>query len=114
MKTTVATPLPTATSSPADRNRITNNDHVDLVDMSQLTELAWEFEDGGIAGRELAVRRVVHAARALGVSPTMVAVLADPAEPEVARLRAFGCVATALADAARDPHTYARLLATAV
>jgi hypothetical protein len=34
---------------------------------------------------------------ALGVSPTLVAVLADPAEPEVARLRAFGCIATALA-----------------
>ncbi len=46
---------------------------------------------------------MVRAARAAGVSPSLVDVLADPTEPEVARLRAFGHVAAALA--ARPPDT---------
>jgi hypothetical protein len=71
------------------------------IDISQLVQLAWDLEDGGIAGQELAVRRVVWAAQAARVSPTLVGVLADPAEPEIARLRAFGRIATALAETAR-------------
>jgi hypothetical protein len=114
MKTTLVTPPPVTAARPSDPNRTTNQDHLEVADIPQLDALAWEIEDGGIAGRELAVRRVVRAAQALGVSPTLVAVLADPAEPEVARLRAFGCIATALAEAARNPHADGALMATAV
>jgi hypothetical protein len=112
MSTTIATPLSVAAARPSDPT--TNQDRFEVADIPQLDALAWEIEDGGIAGRELAVRRVVRAAQALGVSPTLVAVLADPAEPAVARLRAFGCVATALAEAARNPRADGAVMATAV
>jgi hypothetical protein len=62
-----------------------------------LVDLAWDLESSGFEGHEVAVRQVVRSARAAGVSRTMVDVLADPTEPEVARLRAFGQVAAALA-----------------
>jgi hypothetical protein len=114
MNTTIATPLPVTAARPSDPNLMTNQDHLELVDIPWLDALAWEIEDGGIAGRELAMRRVVRAGQALGVSPTLVAVLADPAEPEVARLRAFGRIATALAEAARSPHADGARMATAV
>ena len=71
----------------------------------QLVELAWDLELRGFAGQEAALRPVIRAARVLGVSRTLVDVLADPAEPEVARLRAFGRVATALAAADARPAT---------
>jgi hypothetical protein len=114
MNTAIATPLPVAATRPSDPNRTSNPDHLELADIPQLSALAWDLADGGIAGRELAVRRVVRAAQALGVSPTLVAVLADPAEPEVARLRAFGRIATALAEIARNQHASDGLMATAV
>jgi hypothetical protein len=63
----------------------------------QLLRLAWDLESFGFASQEVALRPVIRAARAAGVSPVLVDVLADPAEPEVARLRAFGRVATELA-----------------
>lgn len=71
----------------------------------QLLHLAWDLESRGFTGQEVAVRQVVRAARVLGVSRTLVDVLADPAEPEVARLRAFGRVATELAAAPAPPQT---------
>jgi hypothetical protein len=113
MNTTIATQLPVAAASPSEPNGTSNQDHLEAA-VPHLDALAWEIEDGGFAGRELAVRRVVRAAQALGVSPTLIAVLADPAEPEVARLRAFGCIATALAAAARTPRPDGALMATAV
>jgi hypothetical protein len=112
MNTTIATPLPVTAACPSDPNP-TNHD-LEVADIAQLDALAWEIADGGIAGRELALRRVVRAAQALLVSPTLVAVLADPAEPEVARLRAFGCIATALAASARNPRADGADMATAV
>jgi hypothetical protein len=39
----------------------------------------------------------VRAARSAGASPTLVALVADPAEPAVARERAFGLLAVAIA-----------------
>ena len=63
----------------------------------QLIQLAWDLESGGFEGHEVAVRQVVRSARAAGLSPTVVDVLADPTEPEVARVRAFARVATSLA-----------------
>jgi hypothetical protein len=68
-----------------------------------LVELAWDLESRGFEGHEVAVRQVVRSARAAGLSRTLVDVLADPTEPEVARLRAFGRVAAALS--ARPPDT---------
>jgi hypothetical protein len=66
---------------------------------TELFALAWELDARGFAGQEAAVRRVVRAARAHGVSRVAAEVLADPTEPAVARLRAFGSVAAALARA---------------
>jgi hypothetical protein len=63
----------------------------------QLLHLASDLESFGFTGQEMALRSVVRAARAAGVTPLLVDVLADPSEPEVARLRAFGRVATELA-----------------
>jgi hypothetical protein len=71
----------------------------------QLLEMAWDLESGGFAGQEVALRPVIRAARVLGVSRTLVDVLADPAEPEVARMRAFGQVASALAAVDTEPTT---------
>jgi hypothetical protein len=65
----------------------------------QLEALAFDLASDGIAGHELAIRQVVRAARTAGpsrVPRTVVDVLADPAEPEVARLRAFGTIALAI------------------
>jgi hypothetical protein len=70
---------------------------------TDLLHLAWELESRGFAGQEAAVRQVVRSARALGLSRVVVDVLADPDEPEVARLRAFGRVAVQLS--AAEPTT---------
>jgi len=67
------------------------------VSTSQLLHLASDLESFGFAGQEVALRPVLRAARAAGVTPLLVDILADPSEPEVARLRAFGRVATELA-----------------
>ena len=61
-----------------------------------LSILAADLAASGFAGHDAAVRSIVHAARARGVSPVLVGILADASEPEVARLRAFGRVAIAL------------------
>jgi hypothetical protein len=63
----------------------------------QLPDLAWALSSDGFAGHEESILQVVRWARAARVSPVVVDILADPSEPEVARLRAFGHVATALA-----------------
>jgi hypothetical protein len=67
---------------------------------SDLTDLGWDLASDGFVGREAAVRDVVRSARRVGLSTVLTGVLADPREPAVARLRAFGRVAAALA--ARD------------
>ena len=71
----------------------------------QLEALAFDLASDGFAGHELAIRQVVRAARGAGpsrVPRTLVDVLADPAEPEVARLRAFGSIAVALGSVTID------------
>jgi len=69
---------------------------VEPMSSIDLPKLAADLESGGFAGQDTVVRAVVQAARVRGVSPVLVGILADPAEPEVARLRAFGMVAAAL------------------
>ena len=61
-----------------------------------LEQLGADLDRGGFAGRESALRQVVHLARTYGVGGAAVGVLADESAPEVARLRAFGIVAMAL------------------
>jgi hypothetical protein len=74
---------------------------------TDLTELAWQLASAGFAGRENAVRQVVRTARTHGVSPVFVDVLADPQQPEVARLRAFGRIARLLAGPVTDTVSHA-------
>ena len=61
-----------------------------------LEQLGVDLDRSGFASREPAVRQLVHLARAYGVGGAAVGVLADPSAPEVARMRAFAAVATAL------------------
>ncbi len=63
----------------------------------ELTNLAADLVSDGFAGHDAAVRDVVCAARLHGVRAVLVDILADPDQPEVARQRAFGNVAAALA-----------------
>ena len=68
-----------------------------LMSTADLSRLAWDLASDGFVGHEAAVRQVVRSARAAGVSPLAARVLADPQQPEVARLRAFGRIDAALA-----------------
>ena len=61
-----------------------------------VAELARTSSSTGSPGTRLRSACVAQAARAQGVSPVLVDILADPGQPEVARLRAFGRVAAAL------------------
>jgi hypothetical protein len=68
-----------------------------LMSTSELAELGADLASDGITGHESAVRDVVRAARRAAVSPILTDVLADPRQPEVARLRAYGRIAAHLA-----------------
>jgi hypothetical protein len=59
----------------------------------ELHELASELDRSGVAGSELAIRRMVREARTAGVASPALDVLADLNAPDVVRLRAFGLVA---------------------
>ncbi len=59
--------------------------------------LAQEIESHGLVGHESAIDAVCRAARTAGLSPVLVDVLADPHQPEVARVRAFGMLTARLA-----------------
>ena len=61
--------------------------------------LAQEIESHGLVGHESAIDAVCRAARSAGLSPVLVDVLADPHQPEVARVRAFGMLTARLAGA---------------
>ena len=62
-----------------------------------LDHLADALASRGVAANEHSLARVARAGRAAGASPVAVAVLADRAEPGVARVRAFLLVARHLA-----------------
>ena len=70
---------------------------LDLMSSTDLSDLAWDLASDGFVGRENAVRQVVRTARERGLPGVLSGVLADPNEPEVARLRAFGRIAGLLA-----------------
>lgn len=63
----------------------------------QIDRLAWEIAEHGVTRCADAVRRFATLARSAGVSGRALAVLDDPAQPDVARARAFGMVAAELA-----------------
>ncbi|MGH9134042.1 MAG: hypothetical protein ACRDZZ_08910 [Ilumatobacteraceae bacterium] len=76
--------------------------------LRDVAALAAEIAERGIAaagGDRLDA--VVRAARRAGVCPTLVTLVADPSSPAVARERAFGMLAAALATASRSPRPLA-------
>jgi hypothetical protein len=62
-----------------------------------LHRIASDIDSYGIATTETDIATVVEDARVAGVDPVLLAVLSDTTQPEIARARAFGHVATALA-----------------
>jgi hypothetical protein len=68
-----------------------------------LHRIASDIDSYGVAANEAAIANVVDDAQAAGVCPVLLTVLSDPTEPEVARARAFGMVATALAAGGTQP-----------
>ena len=69
------------------------------MDKDDLERVAWRLEQRGTVGMERELHAVATAARRAGVRPVATAVLDDRDAPEVARIRAFGLVAVALAAA---------------
>lgn len=67
------------------------------MDRRELNRLAGAIDADGIGAHEQAVTTVLSLARGAGVCAVVVDVLADRAEPAVARERAFGRVAVELA-----------------
>jgi len=74
----------------------------DLV--SDVIRLGFELDAHGFIGREASVRQLVRDARSRGVDGPAVGVLADSTAPDVARLRAFAAVSSALASTDSRPH----------
>ena len=68
----------------------------DLV--SDVIRLGFDLDAHGFTGREAAVRQLVRDARSQGIDGPAVGVLADGGAPDVARLRAFATVSSALAN----------------
>lgn len=68
----------------------------------ELARIAGSIDVHGIAANETAVAMMVERARNAGVNPVLLAVLSDVTEPEVARARAFGKIATTLGAAVSD------------
>jgi hypothetical protein len=61
-----------------------------------LHQLALELEAHGFVGHDTAINSLSRSARAAGLSPVLIDVLGDPRAPEIARLRAFGTIASRL------------------
>ena len=78
-----------------------------------LERIAFDIDRFGINAVEFALDGVVDRARSADVSPVLVSVLADPSEPEIARARAFGMIATRVAGRAAQPAGEAPVLAAA-
>lgn len=70
-------------------------------------QLACALDEHGLGGLPLSTRRTLETfvaeVRALDIDAVLVDVLADPAQPEVARLRAFGRIASMLDAGAQRP-----------
>ncbi len=66
------------------------------ISAATMSDLAFELESGDFAAHDAAVRDVIRAARARHVSPVLLDARGDAHEPPIARLRAFGTIASAL------------------
>ena len=66
-------------------------------------DLAAAVSTDGIAAHSARVDHFVAGARAAGVRPALVSILADPSQPEVARMRALGRVLAELDRATPAP-----------
>jgi hypothetical protein len=73
-----------------------------------LHQLALELEAHGFVGHDTAINSLSRSARAAGLSPVLIDVLGDPQAPEVARLRAFGTIASRLGQQAAPARSAAR------
>jgi hypothetical protein len=60
-------------------------------------DLAWSIAEDGVAAHEAVVKELARQALHRGLVPVISQILADPQAPPVARQRAFGRVAQALA-----------------
>lgn len=78
-----------------------------------LERIAFDIDRFGIGAVEFTLAGVVDRARSAGVSPVLVSVLDDPSEPEIARARAFGMIATRMAGSAAQPAGEAPVLVAA-
>jgi hypothetical protein len=74
-----------------------------------LDRIARDIDAFGIAATEDGVGDVVERGRTAGVNPVLLSVLSDVAQPEIARARAFGMVAGALAAVKDAPSIVERL-----
>lgn len=68
-----------------------------MTQTHDLARIARNIDAHGIGVNETAVAMVVHRASIAGVDPVLLSVLSDVTQPEIARDRAFGMIATALA-----------------
>jgi hypothetical protein len=75
-------------------------------------ELAHAVVADGVAAHAAALNQLVAAAYAAGVSSTLIGIVSDRAQPEVARLRALGRILAAL-DAPSEPQAAASTTAAA-
>lgn len=73
-----------------------HNDH-------DLDRIASDIAALGAAANESAIAMVVHRAATMSVDPLLLSVLSDPAQPGIARARAFGMVAARLAKSGGPP-----------
>jgi hypothetical protein len=67
------------------------------IDLRDLERVAAHIDRHGMAAVDTAIADIVQAASHTGANPVLVSVLADPAQPGVARARAFGMLAMHLA-----------------
>ncbi len=69
----------------------------ELLDAATLIRLGFAVDNDGIGAHEGAAQMLVDAATRKGLCPVLIQILADRREPSVARQRAFGRLALALA-----------------
>jgi hypothetical protein len=86
---------PTAVAAPNSTVRADGAEHHQSRPVPY-AELADRLATHGPAALQGELRRLIRDARRHGVTPLLVSILADPAEPDVARQRAFGRIVTEL------------------
>jgi hypothetical protein len=97
--TLTAAPITAApTKEPATRRPVSPLPQRELLDAAALIRLGFAVDEDGIGAHEDAAQMLVDAATRKGLCPVLIQILADRHEPSVARQRAFGRLALALAN----------------